>query len=276
MGSLGAGRLNAASDLDLIVIYDPAGAEGSDGPRPLATRAYYARLTQAFVTALSASMTQGRLYEVDMRLRPSGRQGPVATALETFRNYQQTEAWTWEHLALTRARPVAGAPGIAAEIEGFRRALLAEKADGARIAPDVAEMRARLRAAKPGAGGLEAKDGPGRLQDIDLFAQMGALRAASPARRTELQLAAARRAGLISAAEETELAGAARLLWRVQAAMRLLADRTTDPQALGEGARGFLLRETGAPDLAALMDELATRTAAAATIIDRHLAAPGA
>ncbi|MBT8456179.1 MAG: glutamine-synthetase adenylyltransferase, partial [Alphaproteobacteria bacterium] len=108
MGSLGARALTVTSDLDLIVIYDPAGVEMSDGRRPLASRAYYARLTQAFVTALSAPMGDGRLYEVDMRLRPSGRQGPVATSLASFQSYQSTDAWTWEHLALTRARAVAG------------------------------------------------------------------------------------------------------------------------------------------------------------------------
>ncbi|MDE3029823.1 MAG: glutamine-synthetase adenylyltransferase, partial [Paracoccaceae bacterium] len=107
MGSLGAGRLHSASDLDLIVIYDPDGLEASEGPRPLAARPYYARLTQALVTALTAPMAEGRLYEVDMRLRPSGRQGPVATAIDAFRSYQVTEAWTWEHLALTRARAIA-------------------------------------------------------------------------------------------------------------------------------------------------------------------------
>lgn len=271
MGSLGAARLNAASDLDLIVIYDPDGAEASDGPRPLATRPYYARLTQAFVTALSAAMAEGRLYEVDMRLRPSGRQGPVATAIEAFRAYQLTEAWTWEHLAMTRARPVAGGADLAAEIEEFRRALLAEKAGGEGIAAEVGAMRARLRAAKPGAGPLDAKDGAGRLQDIDLFAQMGALRAASGARRSEAQLAAARRAGAITAAEEAELAGAWRLMWRVQAAMRLLADRAAEPDGLGTGARGFLLRETGAPDLAGLCAELERRAGAAAAILERHL-----
>ncbi|MFN4204694.1 MAG: glutamine-synthetase adenylyltransferase, partial [Tabrizicola sp.] len=94
MGSLGAERLNAASDLDLIVIYDSAGEESSEGKRPLAARAYYARLTQALVTALTAPMADGRLYEVDMRLRPSGRQGPVATSIQSFRDYQMTEAWT--------------------------------------------------------------------------------------------------------------------------------------------------------------------------------------
>jgi len=273
MGSLGAGRLNAASDLDLIVIFDADGVEGSTGPRPLATRPYYARLTQAFVTALSAQMAGGRLYEVDMRLRPSGRQGPVATALATFRAYQQTEAWTWEHLALTRARAVAGEAGLAAEIEALRRDLLAEKASGPGIAADVAEMRARLAMAKPGGGPLEAKDGPGRLQDIDLFAQMGALRAASPARRTEAQLAAARRAGFIAPADETALAAAWRAMWRVQAAMRLLDDRSTEPERLGDGARAFLLRETGAEGVAALCEGLDHHAGRAAAIIARHLAA---
>src|SRR5690554_3411324 len=162
MGSLGAGRLNAGSDLDLIVIYDPAGQESSDGPRPLATRPYYARLTQALVTALSAPMAQGRLYEVDMRLRPSGRQGPVATALESFRGYQRDEAWTWEHLALTRARVVAGDHDLAGKVEEFRRELLALKSMGAGVVQDAAQMRARLRGAKPGAGPLDARDGAGR------------------------------------------------------------------------------------------------------------------
>jgi glutamate-ammonia-ligase adenylyltransferase len=100
MGSLGAGRLNAASDLDLIVIYDAGGVEASDGRRPLPTRQYFARLTQAMVTALTAQTAEGRIYEVDMRLRPSGRQGPVATGVEGWRSYQMDEAWTWEHLAM--------------------------------------------------------------------------------------------------------------------------------------------------------------------------------
>ncbi len=104
MGSLGARNLAATSDLDLIVIYDAPGDAMSDGRRPLDARTYYARLTKAFVTALSAQMSEGTLYEVDMRLRPSGRQGPVATGWAAFKSYQETEAWTWEHLALTRAR----------------------------------------------------------------------------------------------------------------------------------------------------------------------------
>jgi len=273
MGSLGAGRLNASSDLDLIVIYDAAGQEASDGPRPLAARPYFARLTQALVTALSAPMPQGRLYEVDMRLRPSGRQGPVATSLDSFRTYQQTEAWTWEHLALTRARPVAGAADLASAVEGFRTELLAEKAPGETVAQDVADMRARLRAAKPGEGGLDVKNGAGRLQDIELLAQMLALQAASGARRVEAQLMAGRRASRIDPAREEALLAAYRLLWRVQCVMRLLGDRATDPDALGEGAQAFLLRETGIETLPALCARIEEMTSVAAGILDGILPA---
>ncbi|MFN3953734.1 MAG: glutamine-synthetase adenylyltransferase [Pararhodobacter sp.] len=276
MGSLGAGRLNAASDLDLIVIYDAAGQDSSAGPRPLAARPYFARLTQALVTALSARMAAGRLYEVDMRLRPSGRQGPVATSFEAFSNYQRNDAWTWEHLALTRARPLAGAPELAAEIEAFRRELLIDKAPGTTIADDVREMRARIRAARPGSGMLEAKDGAGRLQDIELLAQMGALRSGAPARRVEQQLLAARRAGLIEPAEETALLSSYRLFWRLQCALRLLGDHAPDPAALGDGARAFLSRATGAGTLDALVAALHHATDQASAIIEQRLPAPDA
>ncbi len=278
MGSLGAERLNAASDLDLIVIYDAAGVEASEGKRPLAARAYYARLTQALVTALSAPMAEGRLYEVDMRLRPSGRQGPVATSVQSFRDYQMTEAWTWEHLALTRARPVAGEAAVAEEVEAIRRAVLAGKGGGAAILPDLAEMRARIFAAKAPDGAWEAKIGPGRLQDIELLAQSCALRAASPARRVEPQLRAGLRAGLLSKEDEAALQEAYRFLWRLQAGGRLLTERPLDMEAIGEGGRAFLMRETGASDLAGLASLLERQVARAAGIIAASLgtAAPGA
>jgi glutamate-ammonia-ligase adenylyltransferase len=270
MGSLGAGRLNAGSDLDLIVICDPAGVEASAGPRPLAARAYYARLTQALVTAITAPTAEGRLYAVDMRLRPSGRQGPVATTLAAFRAYQESEAWTWEHLALTRARPVAGDASLAAEVEAFRRRLLSAQAGAARILPDTAAMRARLLAARPG-GAWEAKAGPGRIMDIELFAQAAALRAGDPARRLEAQLRAGLRSGFIDAGEEAALLAAYRLLWPLQAGGRLLGEARLDPDAMGQGARAFLLRETGAADAAALAARLTALTGEAAAVIAARL-----
>ncbi|WP_127900380.1 glutamine-synthetase adenylyltransferase [Solirhodobacter olei] len=273
MGSLGAGRLHSDSDLDLIVIYDPAGVEASDGRRPLAARAYYARLTQALVTALTAQMAQGRLYEVDMRLRPSGRQGPVATSLAAFRDYQRSEAWTWEHLALTRARPLAGNPELGDEVEAFRRALLAEKSGGDGVRADVADMRARLAAAHGAPEAWDVKRGPGRLMDIELLAQMAALQAASPARGVEAQLRAGAKAGRLSDDAEAALLAAYRLCWRLRCATKLLGTR--DVAGLGEGARAMLLRETDQPDVAALAARLAALCAAAARVVDAALGTEG-
>ena len=219
------------------------------------------------VTALTAQMADGRLYEVDMRLRPSGRQGPVATSVESFRSYQMTEAWTWEHLALTRARVLAGDAGLGAEVEALRRAILAEKGRGVGVVQDVAAMRARLAEAKPGGAAWEAKLGPGRMMDVELLAQMLALRVASPARTVERQIAAGRMAGEVSEMDETHLMDAYRLCWRLQAASRLLTDQVVDPQALGKGARDFLLRETDMPDAEALSARLTATTAAANRVI---------
>ena len=268
MGSVGAGRLNAGSDLDLIVLYDAAGVdqsavETSDGPRPLAARLYYARLTQAMVTALTAQTAEGRLYQVDMRLRPSGRQGPVATSVQSFRDYQMSEAWTWEHLALTRARVLAGAADLADEVEAMRRAILTAKSGGPTIGADVAAMRARLADAKPGGAAWEAKLGPGKLLDIELVAQMLALTTANPARNVEHQLAAGRTIGQVSQTDATTLLDAYRLCWHLQAGTRLLTDQVLDPDELGESARAFLLRETGQASVAALSEHLAAVTTAA-------------
>lgn len=286
MGSLGARRLNAASDLDLIVIYDAAGTEASDGPKPLATRPYYARLTQSLLTALTAPTAEGRLYEVDMRLRPSGRQGPVATSLAAFRDYQMTEAWTWEHLALTRARIVAscgpeategdqsqGGARLAGEVESLRCEVLTARGGRAQVMSDLAEMRSRLFAAKPTAGAGDVKNGPGRLQDIELLAQSLALRAADPARASAAQLRGGRRAGLISADSEAALTQAYRLFWRIRAAMRLIDVKDVGLQSLGLGAAAFLLREAGAPDIANLAATIEDTARRAQQVIDDALAA---
>ncbi|PUB19187.1 [protein-PII] uridylyltransferase family protein [Yoonia sediminilitoris] len=274
MGSLGAARLNAASDLDLIVIYDADGVDASDGRRPLATRAYYARLTQALVTALSASMAEGRLYEVDMRLRPSGRQGPVATSFDSFCNYQRDEAWTWEHLALTRARPVAGNLEIGARIESFRVALLAEKGKATKVLSDVADMRDRIAGAKAPAGAWDAKIGAGRLQDTELFAQTAALCTGSSAREAPAQLAAGVAAGWLGDQQARAVGDASQLMWNIQAATRLLTDGAIDPDTLGEGGRRFLLRETGFDTMSDLLDAMESAAAAADAVISAKLKEP--
>lgn len=275
MGSLGAQRLNAASDLDLIMIYDAEGVEESQGPKPLAPRAWYARLTQALITALSAQTALGRLYEVDMRLRPSGRQGPVATSVQSFRNYQMTEAWTWEHLALTRARTIAfcgsGGAALSSEVEALRLEVMAERGKDPRVIPDLAEMRLRTFTAKAPDGTWEAKIGRGRLQDIELLGQSFALYSADPARTPQAQLRAGSRHNLITKEQAEKLLSAQRFLWRLQAAGRLISEHALQMEELGAGGQEFLLRETGCSDLDKLFEHLASVIETAGTIIDRTL-----
>lgn len=206
-----------------------------------------------------------------MRLRPSGRQGPVATALAAFRDYQAQEAWTWEHLALTRARPVAGSAVLGGEVEAFRRSLLARKGEGPAVLADVADMRRRLAEAKPPSGPWDCRQGPGRLQEIELVAQTAALRAGHAARRTEAQLAAGLRAGWPAKAEVEALLAAYRLCWRLHCAGRLLSNASPDPDRLGPAATAFLLRETDQPDTATLALRLSRTAEAAATVVNTLL-----
>jgi glutamate-ammonia-ligase adenylyltransferase len=190
LGKHGGREMLPGSDLDLILVYDHAeGAEASEGRakrgappiRPLPASQYFTRLAHQMVAAISAPGAEGKSYEVDMRLRPSGRQGPVATGLQSFVSYQETEAWTWEHLALTRARVLAGEPSLGAEVEGFRRKLLSRKGQGRSVRADVATMRARLGAAKPPSGPWDAKNGPGRIIDTSSRTSMVARLAFAPA-----------------------------------------------------------------------------------------------
>ncbi len=274
MGSLGANRLNARSDLDLIVIYDAQGSEGSEGRKPLATRAYFARLTQAMITALTAQMADGRLYEVDMRLRPSGNQGPVATSWQSFRNYQEGEAWVWEHLALTRARTVAGDASLAADIEAFRTGLLRQPHDAAAILADVKDMRARLNAAKPSEGPLDARRGPGHLQEIELLAQSGCLMSGATSQDVLAGLDAACQMGWLSSAQKETLVRAYDLCWKTLQCSRLLGARPLDASQLGGGGAAFLLRETEFDSITDLQTGLAQATAEAAIVIASALSTP--
>ena len=147
MGKLGSREMTAASDLDLMVIYDiPERGRRIRRPRPLGAALYYARFTQRLIAALTAPTKAGKLYDVDLRLRPSGRKGPLATQFRLFRCISATEAETWEHMALTRARVIAGDAGLAQEIAGARRDAAGEARTAqarARSAADARVNRAR-------------------------------------------------------------------------------------------------------------------------------------
>ena len=272
MGSLGAQKLNAGSDLDLIVIYDAAGVDQSDGRRPLATRLYYARLTQAMITALTAPMSEGRLYEVDMRLRPSGNQGPVATGWASFQEYQRSEAWVWEHLALTRARVITGDPGLAEDFEAFRVDLLAQSGTPSKVLIEVTEMRDRIAAAKRPDGPWDTKLGSGRQQEIELLAQAGSLMAGVAERNVAAGINGGVAISWLDDADRAALMRAYTLCWQILQATRLLSDKPIAPEQIGAGGAGFVLRETGHVDMDALRRALEAATAEAADVIDRALA----
>ncbi len=265
MGSLGAGRLHARSDLDVIVIYDPADADYSEGPKPLPSRTYYARLTQSLITAMTAQMAEGRLYEMDMRLRPSGKKGPLAVSWSAFQTYQQEVAWTWEHMALTRSRVVAGSSSVARDVSLFRELLLSQPKSDSVVLKDLAEMRARIQSAKQGPGPWDAKLGIGRMQDIELFAQALSLISTRTVTSTEQGLMS--RPDLVASEDAKFLNETYENLWALQIAGRLICDEVMDPQEEGAGARAFMLRITNAQAVDKLAVRLAASSEAAGEII---------
>ncbi len=263
MGKLGSGEMTASSDLDLIVVYDAEGASQSDGRRPLAVPAYFARLTQALVAALTAPTSEGAVYDVDMRLRPSGRAGPVAVSLASFAAYQLTEAWTWEHLALTRARTVAGSESLRAAVTAaIARALTAER-DAARVLEDAGDMRRRLLAARGGGSVWEVKSGPGRMQDVELVLQTGMLltgRADDPSPRRAI--AGLEGAGWLSAGDAAVFGEALALYGNLQQIGRIAADTGFEPDKAAPGLTALVLSICGETD----PDALETRLRAVADL----------
>lgn len=177
-GSLGGEELGFGSDLDLVFLYDaPAGA-ASDGARPLDAPRYYARLAQKLVALLGAPTAAGKLYEIDVRLRPDGAKGLLVSTLASFADYQRERAWTWEHQALVRARGVAGDPSLIADFEAVRAETLARARDPDKLREDVAAMRAKMRAEldRSDAAHFDLKQGEGGLVDLEFLLQYLALR----------------------------------------------------------------------------------------------------
>ncbi|WP_153205437.1 bifunctional [glutamine synthetase] adenylyltransferase/[glutamine synthetase]-adenylyl-L-tyrosine phosphorylase [Niveispirillum sp. SYP-B3756] len=145
LGRLGARSLSLRSDLDLITVYEvPDGVSQSDGDKPLSPNDYFIKLTQRLVNAITAQTAEGQLYEVDMRLRPSGNAGPLAVSFDGFAKYQRESAWTWEHMALTRARPVTGPAPLRARLVAEIKAVLTSPRDAEKLRQDVVSMRARI------------------------------------------------------------------------------------------------------------------------------------
>jgi glutamate-ammonia-ligase adenylyltransferase len=263
LGKLGSAELTAGSDVDLILLYDhDDDAMESAGPKPIDANRYFARLTQRLIAALSAPTAQGVLYEVDMRLRPSGNKGPVATRLRAFEKYQLEEAWTWEHMALTRARFIAGDASLIAEAETIIGTVLGQKRDVKTIAAAVVEMRALIEKEKPPRDIWDVKLIPGGLVDIEFVAQYLSLIApaggAGPEGRATGTEATLRRLGpgYIEPADLDELVGSLRLYSDIAQAVRLCIDGPFEPKSAPEGLKDFLCRITELPDLKVLEGEI--------------------
>jgi len=183
MGRLGSREMTATSDLDLIVLYDFDAAGGeSDGARPLDPVVYYGRLTNRLISALTVPTRQGTLYAVDMRLRPSGNKGPAATQYRGFLDYHTGgDAETWEHLALVRARPVAGQKEFMAIVANDLQHIISMPRNLQRTITDVIDMRKLIAQEKGDANPWDLKLARGGLMDIEFIAQTLVLRHANSA-----------------------------------------------------------------------------------------------
>jgi len=176
-GKMASREMTFTSDLDFILLYDAPDAE-SEGERPLATSHYFARLTQRLVAAISAPTAEGVLYEADMRLRPSGNAGPLATSLAGFTAYHRDNAWTWEHLALSRARVIAGSGGLPEAVEREIAVVMHRDRDTAKTIEDVLSMRALMARERKPRHAFDLKLADGGLVDLEFIAQSAQLVAA--------------------------------------------------------------------------------------------------
>ncbi len=184
MGKLGSGELTAGSDLDLIFVYShDKDAARSTGDRPLAASQYFIRLAQRFIAAMSAPTAEGELYEIDFRLRPSGKAGPLATHIDAFIKYQSEQAWTWEHMALTRAKVLAGDTAISNTLNEAIQSVVSAERDDEKLRRDICSMRRRLEVEKPPKTVWDIKLAAGGLIDLEFIAQWLVLSENSPKSR---------------------------------------------------------------------------------------------
>ena len=263
LGKLGGREMTAGSDLDLILVYDcDPDALRSDGAHPLAGSQYFTRLTQRLISALSAPTNYGTLYRVDLRLRPSGRSGPLATHIDRFRAYHEEEAWTWEHMALTRARVIASTEAFGREVAQVIKHVLRRERDRQLIAADILEMRMAIAQEKGDSDVWDLKHVSGGLIDIEFAAQYLQLvhAAHSPEVLDTSTLGAldkASRLGALSAEEAEILRPAARLYHNLTQVLRLCLSAPFDPRTAGAELLGLLARNADVPDFGTLEAHLA-------------------
>ncbi len=256
MGKLGSRELTAGSDVDLILLYDhDADAEESDGEKPLAPAHYFTRLTQRLIAAVSAPTAEGVLYELDLRLRPSGNKGPVATHIDAFAKYQRAEAWTWEHMALTRARAVAGDGELIAVASGHVLDVVAAKRDAAKVRADAGEMRKLIASEKPPRDVWDVKLVDGGLIDLEFIAQVATLTGNMDAEeQTASTVETLQRLSpdFCGPSARDELVAAHELYSALTQIIRLCLTGPFEPDDVPPGLADLLLRTTDLPDLKVL------------------------
>jgi glutamate-ammonia-ligase adenylyltransferase len=258
MGRLGSREMTAASDLDLILLYDfDAEHPDSDGTPSLHGAQYFARFTQRLISAFTTRTNYGVLYEIDMRLRPSGRAGPVASHIQSFAEYQEHEAWTWEHMALTRARVISASPEFRVRIEKVIHGVLTRARDRAGTANDVADMRRAIALEKGEDDLWDLKYAAGGLVDVDFIAQYLQLVHAAEkpdilSVNTPAVLENAAKLGLLAPSEAEILRSATRLYHDLTQILRLCVSDKFRPEAAGEDLLQVMARAGDAPDFSAL------------------------
>ncbi|WP_205470697.1 hypothetical protein [Breoghania sp. L-A4] len=275
MGKLGSLEMTPTSDLDLIVLYDfPDDVTASEGPRPLSPSQYFIRLTQRLLAALSAPTAEGTLYEVDFRLRPSGNAGPLATRFAGFADYQREKAWTWEHMALTRARVIAGDADLWERTTAVIEDVLCAPRDIVALRRDVASMRARIEAEKGSTDRWALKEVAGGLVDVEFIGQY--LQLANAAAHPEIlahasldALTKAGEAGLLAADDAELLVRATRLYQGLMQILRLSVAGKFSAEAAPRGVLDLLARVSNEPDFSRLEAHLDETQAAVRAAFER-------
>jgi len=265
LGKAGSRDMTATSDLDLVIIYDaPEDCPGSNGERSLGVAQYYARLSQRFINALSAPTGEGMLYEVDMRLRPSGNSGPIASSLSSFIRYHNEAAWTWEHMALSRARTITGGSSLTSAVKTAIQNILCNKRDEDKLLFDVCVMRKTMDKEHHTDVVWEIKQYRGGIVDIDFIAQYLQLRHAH--RHPEILLIStipvlkkARDLGLIDPVITNDLITALELWNIIQAYLRLTVAaelKKKDGGELPHALKEDLVTATGEPSFELLCERM--------------------
>jgi glutamate-ammonia-ligase adenylyltransferase len=257
LGKAGGQEMMAGSDLDLMLVYDhPEAVTESRGVRSLPVSQWFVRAAHAYVAAVTAPGVDGQLYAVDMRLRPSGNKGPVAVSLGGFRSYHDSDAWTWERMALTRARVVAGPAALRKRVEAAMEAAIAAAGEPDRIRTDAAAMRARMLRDLPAHGKWDVKLRAGGQVEVEFIAQVLQLIHARDdpgvcSATTRVALGRLRDAGHLPAADAALLIRADRVWRTVQGMLRITIGRAA-PAELPEATARPLLRAAEAAGVAAV------------------------